>query len=526
MGNSFLKYIFIFIVTIIILVAFWRVISNSNKVDNSSLDQTSTINTIQKDLRFGIAQLDTINPILSHNRNVQELSKIVFEPLITLNENYKKEYCLAESVEKESDTSYKVNLRKDIKWSDDTPFSANDVKFTVDSIKRDDVNSIYKANLAAVVGLEAIDDNTVRFTLSNPVDYFEYYLTFPIMSSKYYEGTSILDGDKNVAPLGTGMFKIVNINGNVYYLDKNTSYWNKGKEPLVEHIIISCYSNIGEVYNAFKSGDLDLVISKTKNVEQYVGTIGYSKVEYKNRNYDFLVFNTAYSFLTDPQVRKAISLVIDRNNIIATSLGPGYSSSNFSLDMGNWLYTKDLNIGADIDQARNILQQAGWKFSGNAWYKNGQRLEFTISVNNTDAVKMAAATNIVNQLSNFGIVCSIVQISGNNYANIISQKAYQSIITGLECDFSPSLEFFFGNNNLANYANEEISNLMNEAKNTNDENILYNNYNRIYDIYLEEAPYVGLYRETQSILYNNGFIGNIIPNSFNIFYTINQWYRQ
>ena len=76
------------------------------------------------------------------------------------------------------------------------------------------------------------------------------------------------------------------------------------------------------------------------------------------------------------------------------------------------------------------------------------------------------------------------------------------------------------------YANEEISNLMNEAKNTNDENILYNNYNRIYDIYLEEAPYVGLYRETQSILYNNGFIGNIIPNSFNIFYTINQWYRQ
>ena len=95
MGNSFLKYIFIFIVSIILIVAFWRVISNSNKVDNSSLDQTSTINTIQKDLRFGIAQLDTMNPIVSHNRNVQELSRIIFEPLINLNENYKKEYCLA-----------------------------------------------------------------------------------------------------------------------------------------------------------------------------------------------------------------------------------------------------------------------------------------------------------------------------------------------------------------------------------------------------------------------------------------------
>ena len=526
MGNSFLKYIFIFIVSIILIVAFWRVISNSNKVDNSSLDQTSTINTIQKDLRFGIAQLDTMNPIVSHNRNVQELSKIIFEPLINLNENYKKEYCLAESVEKESDTSYKVNLRKDIKWSDGTPFTADDVKFTVDSIKDGNVNSIYQANLSAVVGLATIDDNSVRFTLANPVDYFEYYLTFPILSSKYYEGTNILDGEKNIAPLGTGMFAFANVNGNVYYLDKNPNYWNKNKDPLVEHIIISCYPSIGEVYNAFKSGDLDLVISKTKNVDQYVGTIGHSKVEYKNRKYDFLVFNTAYSFFTDPQVRKAISLVIDRNNIIATSLGPGYSSSNFSLDMGHWLYTKDLNIGTDIDQARNILTQAGWKYSGNAWYKNGQRLEFTISVNNADAVKMAAATNIVNQLANFGINTSIVQISNNNYGNILNQKSYQCIITGIECDFSPSIDFFFGDNNLANYDNPEIKGLINESKNTNEENVIYNDYNRIFDIYLEEAPYIGLYRETQSIIYNNGFIGNIVPNSFNIFYTINQWYRQ
>ena len=526
MGNSFIKYIFIFIVVIILLVAFWRVISDSNKVDNTSLDQTSTINTIQKDLRFGIAQLDSINPIISHNRNVQELTKMIFEPLINLNENYKKEYCLAESVEKESDTSYKIILRKDIRWSDGKPFTAHDVKFTVDSIKRGDVDSIYKANLASVVGLNVEDDTTIRFELSGPVDYFEYYLTFPIMSSNYYEGTSILDPKKNEMPIGTGMFKISNINGNIYYLDKNGDYWNKNREPLIEHILISCYSSMGEVYNAFKSGDLDLVISKTRNVEQYIGTIGYSKVEYKNRNYDFLVFNTAYSFLSDPQVRKAISLVIDRNNIVATSLGGGYSSSNFNLDMGHWLYTKDLNISPNIDQARSILQQDGWNYTGNSWYKNGQRLEFTISVNNADAAKMAAATNIVNQLANFGINTSIVQISNNNYPNIINQKAYQCLITGIECDFTPSVDYFFGDNNLANYHNDEMTSLINETKNTNDENVIYNNYGRIFEIYLEEAPYIGLYRETQSIISSNGVIANIIPNSFNIFYTVNQWYRQ
>ena len=89
MGNSFVKYIFILIVVIVLLVAFWHVISDKNKVDSGSLDQTSTINTIQKDLRFGIAQLDTMNPIISTNRNVHEISKIIFEYLsksILLNE--------------------------------------------------------------------------------------------------------------------------------------------------------------------------------------------------------------------------------------------------------------------------------------------------------------------------------------------------------------------------------------------------------------------------------------------------------
>ena len=57
------------------------------------------------------------------------------------------------------------------------------------------------------------------------------------MSSNYYEGTSILDPKKNEMPIGTGMFKISNINGNIYYLDKNGDYWNKNREPLLSMVL-------------------------------------------------------------------------------------------------------------------------------------------------------------------------------------------------------------------------------------------------------------------------------------------------
>ena len=55
---------------------------------------------------------------------------------------------------------------------------------------------------------------------------------------------------------------------------------------------------------------------------------------------------------------------------------------------------------------------------------------------------------------------------------------------------------------------------------------MYNNYSRIYDIYLDEAPYIGLYRNTETIICNQGLVGNITPNSFNIYHNIEKWYRQ
>ena len=103
------------------------------------IDQTSTISTIQKDIRLSIAEFDTINPILSKNRNVQEISRIIFEPLVTLNENYKLQFCLADDIVKQDDLNYLISIRKGVLWHDGTDLTAKDVKFTVDKIK--DVNN-------------------------------------------------------------------------------------------------------------------------------------------------------------------------------------------------------------------------------------------------------------------------------------------------------------------------------------------------------------------------------------------------
>ena len=83
--------------------------------------------------------------MLSNNRNVQEIAKLIYEPLIELDENYKLKPCLAKEWAKSGDMSYVIKLRNNVKWQDGTAFTAQDVKYTVETLKQ--INSIYSYNV-------------------------------------------------------------------------------------------------------------------------------------------------------------------------------------------------------------------------------------------------------------------------------------------------------------------------------------------------------------------------------------------
>lgn len=529
MRSSIFKYIFIIFVIILVIVTCVKFLSSKEEQTQESLDQTSKSSVIQTNLRLAIADFDTLNPLLSNNKNVQEISKIIYEPLVTLDSNLKLQYCLAKEIAKKDDFTYIIKLKEGICFQDGKEFSAVDVKFTMDTIKSG-IKSIYSSNLSSVIRLDIIDNNTISILLDKRIPFFEYYLTFPIMSASYFENEDFANSNKLNTAIGTGMFLVDSIEDNIIKLVKNENYWNDEKMPMVKEVDITLYDTIGNVYDAFKNGDIDIINVSTIDIDKYIGSLGHIKMEYKNRYYDFISFNTQNQIFSDSQVRKALSLCIDKSSMIASTIGQGYTPSNFSLDMGSWLYSDILNVNQDLDQAKQILLNAGWEYKNNYWSKkiNGkeQKLEFTITINSNNDLRKAVAQNILEQLANFGINISIKELSADKYVDILQNKSYEAIIAGMECGFSPNLETFFGENNLANYNNEEMNNLLMEVSNTNDENTIKEKYNRIYEIYLEEAPYFGLFRETDYIIYNQSLVGNLKPNVFNIFQNIEKWYRQ
>lgn len=526
MKSNWIKYIFIIFIILILGFSIYKIKQDEHKEQEDYT--TNKQQEIVKELKLGVAGFDTINPILSRNKNVQDISKLIYEPLVNLTSEYKAEACLAKEWAKQSDNSYLVKLRENVRWSNGQRFTSEDVKFTIDRLK--DTESIYSANVNNVTGLDIIDDYTIKINLDKDFPFFEYNLTFPILSRDFYEEEDFITTSKNSSPVGTGKFKISEVESSYLLLEKNSSWWNKEKNITVEKITVNLYSSIGELYNSFKIGNLDLIATSNNNLHEYIGTIGYSSKEIKGREHTFLAFNLSNYFLSKSEVRNAISYSLDRSNIVAEVFDNKCYTSNFPLDYGNWLYQEqDVSSGYNPEQAKQVLVDNGWSYRNGSWQKvenyRTQRIALNLLVKADDSSKVSVAENIKTQLANQGIIINIQQASGDQYNNLVQSRSYDILLGSIIISPSPDLSLFLGEGNLANYSNEEIKNILNEVENTTDEEILKEKFKRLSEIYKTEMPYISLYNNKYIIAYNSGLVGDITPTWFYQFYGIESWYK-
>lgn len=472
--------------------------------------------------------LDSINPILSNNKNVQDITKLIYDPLVTLTSDYKAEPCLAKEWAKQSDNSYLIKLRENVKWTNGERFTSEDVRFTIDRLK--EISSIYSYNVQYVIGVDIVDDYTVKINLDREIPFFEYQLTFPILSKDYYEAEDFVNTEKNSSPVGTGKYKIAEVQPSYILLEKNNGWWNKEINLTIEKITVNLYSSIGELYNSFKIGNIDLIATTNDNLQEYIGTIGYSSKELKGREHTFLALNTQNYFLGKQEIRKALAYSIDKENIVSSIFNNKCYNSSFPLDYGSWLgQAQDTSSGYNVEQAKQVLVDAGWVYRSGAWQKTEnhktQKLALNLLVRASDSSKIAVAENIKQQLAEQGIIINISQASDEQYNNQINNKNYDIALCSMTLSPSPSMETFFGEGNLSNYSNEEINEIMNEVKNTTDEKILKEKYDRLHEIYKTDLPYISLYNNKYTVAYNSGLVGEITPNWFYQFYGIEEWYK-
>ena len=483
---------------------------------------------------MGISNLDNLNPILSKNKNIQEISKLIYDPLLTITEDFKIENTLVKEWSKVREKQYLIKLKDNVKWHNGSDFGSRDVKYTIDIIKELENDSIFYPNVNKIENVELIGDNVLKIYLYEDVPFFEYNLTFPIICESFLGGENIRETERNKIPMGTGMYKIntVDLNKQIE-LKENPNWWNiENKKSRIQKITVKIFSSVSEVYNAYKLGSIDILsTTKINNIEDNIGTIGYNIRESYGREFDYLALNLESDAFSNKEVRQAANYVIDKQDIINGVYDGKYIQADYPLAYGSYLYNKEnSDYEYNPDRAKKILSDNGWEFNDKHWQKKIDnsyvKLKLNLLVNANNNQRVDAANKIKEKFEDIGIQVNVVAVKDKTYDNYVSNKNYDMLLTGVTVGPSPNLNRYFGEGNLANYTNDEAIKILNEVPNIADENTLKDKYNRLQNIYIEDRAYIGLYFNKITTIYSKNLSGTINPTWYNIFYNIETWYRK
>ena len=502
MKSNIFKYIFFIIVIILICLSVYILYKDENNKTLAIEENTMDIH-VTNEINIGIVGFDTINPILSNNRDIQYISKLIFDPLIDITKDFKMENKLAKEFSKIDDKIYIIKLNDNVYWHDKTKFTSKDVAFTINNIKEDDLKSIYKENVKEIEKVEIIDDYTIKIVLKKETPFFEYKMCFPILSSNSYEGNTL--ESKKIKLIGTGKYKIEQIKENSITLQ----IMDEKSENNIKKINVIIKDTDKDLYNSFSKGELDYILTDNIDYEKYIGTMGYNVCQIPNREYEYLALNNLNSNLSNIETRQLINNALDKNYINYSVYKSKYKDCSLPL------YYEDLyKTNFDVKAKNSLFQNT-----------QNKKLIFNLVVNKENEKRILVAQQIKEELKAINININIVQADEALYKNYLQNKNYDIILTGNILSNVPNLDTYFGGNNLSNYNNKEIKQLLNEIKNTENPSIIKEKYLRIIEIYSKEVPFISLYLNSLFILTNVNLKGDLSCNWYNLFYNIDNWYK-
>ncbi len=271
---------------------------------------------------------DSLNPGLTTGYQALDVNVKVYEGLVWLDKEGKPQPQLATKWETSPDhLTYTFTLREGVKWHDGSPFTADDVKYSFETLLKD--NARAQGVISKIATITISDPKTIVFKLKAPYAPFLIQMKSfdtPIMSKAVYDGKGDVKANPaNRAPVGTGPFKFKEWKtGQSITLEKNTAYWAQG-QPKVDSIVFRILTEPQNRVNAIVAGEVDIlpaVMLPQANIKDIEGkpNINVNKQTAIPALY-FMQMNQANAALAKPEIRKAIASAVDRARIVTQAMG-------------------------------------------------------------------------------------------------------------------------------------------------------------------------------------------------------------
>lgn len=351
-----------------------------------------------------------INPHFAVGSKDQEGSRIFYEPLAAWDEDGNLVPVLAAelpSLENGAVTrdgkSVTWKLRRDVKWHDGRPFTADDVLFTYEYVSNPATAATTSGSYQGIASVEKLDDFTLKVLFKQPAPFWaDAFVAAPGMiipkhHFKDYVGDKSRDAPANLAPVGTGPYKFLEFRpGDMLRGERNPLYYLPSR-PFFDTIEMKGGGDAVSAARAvLQAGEYDYAWNMQVEDEQLkrfeAGGKGRLDMPFA-ANLEFIVLNatdpnvevdgerssvkTKHPAFSDPAVRHAMNLLVDRDSIQKFIYGRTARATANVLNGPERYVSKNTSYEFNVAKANQILDEAGWKKGGDGLRaKDGKKLKF------------------------------------------------------------------------------------------------------------------------------------------------------
>ncbi len=478
-----------------------------------------------------------LNPIIANDSASGLINDQVFNGLVKYDKDIKLIGDLAERWDISPDgKSITFHLRKNVKWHDGAPFTAEDCLFTYQRLTDPKVATPYGSSYMDVKKAEVVNSYTFRVTYKEPFSPALESWGMGIIPKHLLEGKDINTDAFNRHPVGTGPYKFTEWTaGQKIVLDANHEYF-EGR-PKIDQFIYRIIPDSSTMFQELLSGGVDMMglspiqylrKSETRRIRE-----NYRKYRYPANSFTYMGYNLTSGLFTDKRVRQALAYAIDRQSIIdGVLLGIGRPCTGPFAHV-SWAYNPNVRpYEYDPEKAGRMLAEAGWKDENGDGVieKNGRPFRFTILTNQGNSERIRAAEIIQQNFRRIGLDANIRVMEWQAFLEQIDKRSFDAIILGWSMGRDPDLYDIWhssktkkGEYNFIGYKNPEVDRLLVAGRRTFDMEKRKRIYFRIHEILADEQPYAFLYVPDATPIVHKRFKG-IEEAPLGIMYNFIKWY--
>ncbi|MBZ4021552.1 ABC transporter substrate-binding protein [Rhodobacter sp. TJ_12] len=340
----------------------------------------------------GISQEPTVfNPHLLHIEVDEGVHWAVFDPLFAVEPDGTFSPRLVTEVPtvenggiSEDGTEWHIKLKEGVTWHDGTPFTAEDVKFTLELQQDPDFRAARRAGHELIEEIEVLSPTELRWKMSQSYAPYMAILSWTFIIPKHaFDGVDANEAPFNQSPIGTGPYKWDSRSpGNNIQLVANADY--HGSKASIERVVIKYVPDLTVLYTQFKTGDVDVIAIQgisPDHAAEASNLPGKTAVQVPVGTIETLSLNLGNPVLADKAVRQALYLGVDKTTIIDALYYGLPTPTESYMPQQSFYYTPDLPAHVyDPEEGKRVLEAAGWTVGADGIReKDGLRLSFVCS---------------------------------------------------------------------------------------------------------------------------------------------------